>query len=217
MRRHHTPAQASCRINNQLSQPSRPYRNLCWHPGLDGACASMLSHSSKNTDKSSQCDEPARPAGSGRRLAAAQACVPFRWRIAQGHCCREAACPQVLAVDGVTLLWRHPATSRRDKKTHENDYSVPPARRTSWHRGTQGVALLRRLKWGALPFANIRHWGYTDWCGRPLPFPALSAFPASQWGAFPLCQRASTRGHTDRNGALCLSCFPARRLRHHLT
>lgn len=31
-----------------------------------------------------------------------------------------------------------------------------------WHRGS-AAGLIRKLKWGALPFANLRHWGYTDW------------------------------------------------------
>jgi hypothetical protein len=34
--------------------------------------------------------------------------------------------------------------------------------RSSWHRGN-GVQMLRKLRWHAVPFANLRHWGFTDW------------------------------------------------------
>lgn len=42
------------------------------------------------------------------------------------------------------------------------------ARRKGWHRGS-AAGLVRKLKWDALPFANLRHWGYTDWWVCPAP------------------------------------------------
>lgn len=40
------------------------------------------------------------------------------------------------------------------------DIGVASGCRDSWHRDTQ---LLHKLRWGAVGFANVRHWGFTNW------------------------------------------------------